>query len=214
MLGERSARAFGEHDDLRFHVVAGLEVRFRLILLVDAFVVGAHTGDAIAVVEQLRTGESGENRDPRLFDFAGQPLHEPVDRDDIVAVIAQRRRRNRKLVMTLAGEEVDAFLVNLGVERSFFFEAGQQFLHRARIEQGARQAVLSGLARFFEDVDIFFGKLRVGMMRVVLVDQLREAQSAGHASGPAADDDHVGRHLRMLDVRERLTKDKHLALRL
>ena len=47
LLGERSAGAFGEHDDLRLHVVAGLEIRFRLVLFVDTLVVGAHAGDAM-----------------------------------------------------------------------------------------------------------------------------------------------------------------------
>ena len=46
LLGERSASAFGEHDDLRLHVVARLEIRFPLILFVDALVVGAHADDA------------------------------------------------------------------------------------------------------------------------------------------------------------------------
>ena len=38
---------FREHGDLRLQVVAGLKVRFLLVLFVDAFVVGANAGDAI-----------------------------------------------------------------------------------------------------------------------------------------------------------------------
>ena len=53
LLGQRSARALGKHHDLGFDVIAGLEVRLRLILFVDALVVGAHTSDAIAIVEKL-----------------------------------------------------------------------------------------------------------------------------------------------------------------
>ena len=214
LLGQRSARAFGEHDDFRFHVIAGLEIRFLLVLFVDALVVGAHAGDAIAVVEQFRSGKARENRDPRLFDFARQPLHEPVDRDDVVAVILQRRRRERKLVMAGARQKVNAFFVDHGVERGFAFESGQQFFHRARIEQRAGEAVLSGFARFFEHVDIFFAELRFGMARVVVVDQLRKPQRAGHARRAAADDDDIGRHFRMFDVGERLAEDQHGAFAL
>ncbi len=50
LLRERSAGALGEHDDFRLDVVAGLEIRFWLVLLVNALIVRAHAGDAIAVV--------------------------------------------------------------------------------------------------------------------------------------------------------------------
>ena len=149
-------RAFGKHDDLRLDVVARLEIRFLLVLFVDALVVGADADDAIAVEKQFRSGETGEDRDPRCFDFARHPLHEAVDRDDVVAVVAHRRRRDGKLVVLIARQEVNRFLVNYGVERGFVFESRQKFLHGARIEERAGKAVLSGLARFFEHVDIFF----------------------------------------------------------
>jgi hypothetical protein len=46
------------------------------------------------------------------------------------------------------------------------------------------------------------------VLRVVLVDELRKPQRAGHARGPAADDDHVGLHLRALDAFQRSTEDQ------
>ncbi len=130
-----------------------------MVLFVDAFVVGAHAGDSIAVwvtlKEQFRSGEAGENRDPRGFDFGRQPLHKSVDRDDVVAMIPQRGRRDGKLVMARARQEVNSIFVDHRVERSFVFESGQKFFHGARIEERARKAVLSSFARFFEHVDIF-----------------------------------------------------------
>jgi hypothetical protein len=45
------------------------------------------------------------------------------------------------------------------------------------------------------------------MLRVVLVDQLRKPQSAGHASRSATDDDHVGWHLRAFNSFERFAKN-------
>ena len=107
---QRSASAFGEDGDFGFKVVAGLEVRLLLIFLVDAFVVGAHADDAVAVVEQFGAGESGEDGDARLFHFAAEPLHEFVDRDDVIAMIAQRRRRDGQFELAVLGKEVDGFL--------------------------------------------------------------------------------------------------------
>ncbi len=47
------------------------------------------------------------------------------------------------------------------------------------------------------------------MLGVVLVDQLREPQSTRHARGAAADDNHVGRHLRAVNAFERFAEDQH-----
>jgi hypothetical protein len=52
------------------------------------------------------------------------------------------------------------------------------------------------------------------MARVVIVNQLRKPQRAGHARRPTADDDDIGWHLRMLDVRKRLAEDQHLEISL
>ena len=62
LLGQRAARALGENHDLGLQVVARLEIRFRLVLFVHALVVGADASDAIAVEQQFRPGESGEDR--------------------------------------------------------------------------------------------------------------------------------------------------------
>ena len=175
LLGERPARAFGENDDLGLEIVAGLEVGFRMSFFVDALVVSANAGDAVALEKQFRSGESGEDRDAGFFDLASEPLHELVQRDDVVAVIAKERRCDGKLEFRFFCEEVDAFLDHFRVERRLLFEVGQQFRNRTGVEQSSREAVLSDLAGFLEDVDIFLAELRVGMRRVVRVDQLRKA---------------------------------------
>ena len=48
------------------------------------------------------------------------------------------------------------------------------------------------------------------MLRIVLINELRKAQRARHACGPAANDDHVGGHLRAFDAFERFAKNEHL----
>ncbi len=127
-------------------------------------------------------------------------------------MIPQRWRRDGKPVMAGARQEVNSIFVDHRVERGFAFESGEQFFHGAWIEERAGKAVLSGFARFFEHVDIFFAERRFGMAGVVIVNQLRKPQRAGHARGPTADDDDVGWHFGVLDVGERLAEDQHLAI--
>jgi hypothetical protein len=47
------------------------------------------------------------------------------------------------------------------------------------------------------------------MLRIVLVNELRKTQRTSHAGGPAADNDNVGVHPRMLDIWERFAEDQH-----
>ena len=182
-----------------------------MAFFVHAFVVGADAGDAVAVVKKFGAGESGEDGDAGFFDLAAQPLHEAIQRDDVVAMVAQRRRSDGQLELALLGEKVDGFFRDFGVERGFFLESGKQFAHGSRVEQRAGEAVLADLAGFFENVDVFFAELRVGMRGVMCVDKLRQAQRAGHAGRPAADDDYVGRHLRALDAFDRFAENQQAA---
>src|SRR5690242_14652929 len=48
------------------------------------------------------------------------------------------------------------------------------------------------------------------MRGIVRVDQLRKPQGTGHPSRPAADNDHIGRHLRPLNTFNRFAEDEHL----
>jgi hypothetical protein len=47
------------------------------------------------------------------------------------------------------------------------------------------------------------------MPGVVLIDQLSQAKSASHARRTSADNDHVGRHDRMVHLGERLAENQH-----
>ena len=58
LLGERAARALGQDQYLRLQVVAGLEIRLGLVLLVHALVVGAHAGDACRLRAAARCRQS------------------------------------------------------------------------------------------------------------------------------------------------------------
>ena len=165
LLGQRAARAFGEDDHLGLQIVAGLEVGFLLAVLVHAFVVGADAGHAAFLKQQLGAGEAGEHGDAGFLHLAAQPLHKAVDGDNVVAVIAHGRRRDGKLELAAAGQVIDRFLGDLGIERRFLLEAGQQLAHGARIEQRAGEAMRADVARFLQQVDVFLAQLGVGMFR-------------------------------------------------
>ena len=111
------------------------------------------------------------------------------------------------LNLPFSSEKVNRLFRDFGIERSFLLETGKQFAHGAGIEQCAGEAVLADLAGLLEDVNIFFAELRVGILRVVMIDELREPQSTRHASWPAADDDDIGGHLGTFDVGERFAEN-------
>ncbi len=134
LLGQRSARAFGENGDFSVEIVTRLEVGLRMAFLVHTFVIGLNAGNAVAVEKQFRACESGEDRNAGLFDLAAQPLHEAIQGDDVIAVIAQRGRRDGQLELALFGEKVNGLFRHLGIERGFFFESGKEFAHGSRIE--------------------------------------------------------------------------------
>src|SRR5689334_20541634 len=92
LLGQRSARAFAQNCDFGFQIVAGLKVGFWLVELVDTLVVSSHTDYAVIFDQQFGTRKTIEDGDSSLLDFLPHPLHEAIDGDDVVAVIAQRRR--------------------------------------------------------------------------------------------------------------------------
>ena len=201
LLGKRAASAFGENDNLRAQIVSRLEVALLLAALVHAFVVGAHANHAPRFEQKLGAGESGEDGDTSFLHLAAKPLHELVDGDDVVAVIAHRRRRDGELEFAGAGQEVNRFFHNRRVERRFLLEAGKQFAHGAWIEQRTGEAMRADVTRLLQQIDVLFGKRRFRVPGVVFVNQLRKPQSTRHAGGTSADDDDIGFHHRTLERR-------------
>src|SRR5207244_2828931 len=159
-FGERAARAFSEDDNFGLQIITRFEIRLGVVLLVNALVVCANSGNTITIEQQLGAGEAGEDRDSSLFYFASQPFHKAIQRNDVIAVISQRRRRDGKLELAFFSKKVDCFFAHFSIERSFLFETGKQFAHRPRIKQRAGKTVLADLTRFLKNID-FFTKLRI-----------------------------------------------------
>ncbi len=91
--GEVPPAALGEHGGLGLDVGAGLEVAERLAVLAAALVAGAHADDAAVLHDQLRRGGLGEDVGAGLLGLALLEARERRDRDDLVAVVLERRRR-------------------------------------------------------------------------------------------------------------------------
>ena len=95
------------------------------------FVAGPHANDLRAVGQHRLAREAGEEIDAGGLDLLGQPLGELVERDDVVAVVAERRRRNRQPNLPSRREVVDVVLVHLGFERrALRLEVGNELAER------------------------------------------------------------------------------------
>ena len=84
LLGAGAARAFTENRHFGAKIVPWLEVRFRLTVLVDSFVIRLHADDLVAVEKHLAGGKSSKDGDAGRFHFFRHPLDKLVDGDDIV----------------------------------------------------------------------------------------------------------------------------------
>src|SRR4029453_18056647 len=124
--------AVGEDGDARADVDARLEGRLHLPMPAETAVTGTPPRDSIAVVQDFSSGESRKDVDAFGLDQPTQPLHETTERDDEVAVIVERRRRDREFELAPAGQEIDAVVADGGAERcAALFEV------RDEIAQGA-----------------------------------------------------------------------------
>ena len=110
LFGEVAAHAVGEDRHFGVNVDAGLEARLPLPVLADAAVARAHAENPLAIHQEVGAGKSREQIDAFRFDETGEPLHERAQRDDVVAVVGERRRREREPDLAVRCEKIDAIL--------------------------------------------------------------------------------------------------------
>ena len=67
-----------------------------LAVAADAAIAGSHANDALPLHQQLGAGKPGKHVDAFGLDEARKPFAELLHRDDVVAVIPERRRRDRE----------------------------------------------------------------------------------------------------------------------
>ena len=119
----------------------GLDRAARRAVLADAAIAGADADHARALEQHRLAGEAHEQIDAGGLDLPGQPLDELAERDDVVAVIAERRRRDRQPELAARRQVVDAVGADLaGQRRALGDEVGDQLGQRRRIEQRPGQA--------------------------------------------------------------------------
>ena len=154
LFGQVAADTVGENRDLRVDLDARLEALAFVAMAAHAAVPRPHADDTVAVHQQLGRGKTREHVDALRVDEPRQPFSKLLNRDDVIPVVAERRRREGKLDLARSCEEVDAILVDLcGQRRPFGFEVGDQLPEGTRIQHGARQQMRTGFRRFFEEGD-------------------------------------------------------------
>ena len=132
----------------------GSNVLAFLAVAADATVARSHADDAVSLHQQLGAGKPGKHVDAFRLDEARKPLAELLQRDDVVAVIPKRRRRDRKFDLAGLRKEVDAIFAHLRRKRrALGLEIGNQLCKRARIEHRSRQQMRAGLGGLLEHRD-------------------------------------------------------------
>src|SRR6185437_7420997 len=160
MFGERTACPFGEHSNLRAKLVTWSEVVLGAIVLVASFILGDDSGDSIAFVDKLRAGKLREDVYARRFDQPAQPLHQLAERDHIIAVIAQWRRRDGQLPRSATCQEINSVIRDDSIKRRRRREVRNEFGEAARIENGAGKLVCTEFASLLEDINVLGRKFR------------------------------------------------------
>ena len=141
--GQMAPGALGQHGGLGGDVGAGLEVAQRVAVLAAALVAGADAAHDAVLDEQLRGGGLGEDVGAGLLGLLGQPARQLGDRDDVVAVVAERRRRRLERQGPVGAQHpVDRVLVDLAVGRPVLgLEVGEELLQARRAHHRAREVV-------------------------------------------------------------------------
>ena len=209
LLGERAARAFGEHCHFCAQFVTGREIVLGLAVLVDAFVFGDDAGDAIAFVNQFAAAELCEKVYAGGFHQAAEPLGDFVQRNDVIAGVHKRRRSNRRAERGTFGKEQRGRISHRSIERSSFCEVRYQFSKRLRIHDRAGKLVRANFAAFFQHVNILRRQFGLGAGRGVRFDEIGKVQRTGESRRPRTDDQHIRFELLALHAHGHAVSAKH-----
>jgi len=190
-IGQVAPAALGEHGRLGRDVGAGLEVAELLALSAAPLVAGAHPHHGSVLDYQLRRRGLGQQVGPGLLRLGLHIATKRRDRDHLVAVVAQWRRRRDADLRPAIGHEIDRLLLYLAKGEALSApliaaEVGEELLQRARPHHRPGEVVAAAGLRLLDDGD---GDLAEALHRLGIVgEQLQQAVGAGEAGGAAADD--------------------------
>ena len=176
---------------LRLHVGARLEVAQRLAVLAAALVARAHADDRAVLDDELRRRGLGEDVGAGLLGDALLVARHRRHRDDLVAVVLERRRRRDLHRLRRARHEVDGFLVDRAEREALRApvlarQVGEELLQRPRPHDRARQVVPAAGLRLLDDRHRHLAE-RLEQLLVV-GQQRQQAVGARQARRAAADD--------------------------
>src|SRR5215472_2781396 len=119
LLGQGAANTLSKNGHFCQDINAGFKIGFGLAVLVYAFVSGPDADYPVVLspVKHLSPRELGKNIDPGRLAFFAQPSNKLVQRDNIVAVIVQRRRYGKAEAAALR-HEINFLVANRPLQRS------------------------------------------------------------------------------------------------
>ena len=190
--GQMAPGALGQHGGLGGDVGARLEVAQRVAVLAAALVARADAAHGPVLDQQLRGRRLGEDVGAGLLGLLGQPARELGDRDDVVAVVAERRRRRLERQGPVGAQHpVDRVLGDLAVGRPVLgLEIGEELLEPRRAHHRAGQVVGAAHLALLDDRHRHLAEALhdVGPTHPLVGQQLQELVGARQAGGAAADD--------------------------
>ena len=154
LFGQRAARTFAENDDARVNVGAGLVVRFRLAVVIESLIAGAHADDAVLVPEQLLAGKGGKDLRAGFLGLVAEPLGHFLQRRDVLTGVTQRRRHERRLDFSARSQKPQLVAGDRRLDGGTFAPIGQELVERAGIHYRTREPVISNLAALLDDQDL------------------------------------------------------------
>ena len=169
-LRQRAAHAFAQHRNLREQIDARFEIGLLLPFPVDAFVASAHADDAVILaIEHFGAGKLRKDVHARRFALLSKPGCQTVQRNDVIAMIVEWWRVDRRPNRSAIGEIHELIVLDLSFQRrAFLFEVRDQFSESARIHHGAGERMRANRRSFFDYRNLSLAE------RVVLFVVLRD----------------------------------------
>src|SRR6185369_12724369 len=134
-------------------------------------------------------GKLGKDIDACFFTFFAQPCGEAIQRDDVIAVVVERRRSYRRTNSVFRRQVQKEVFLHGRLERSALFDkVRNKFLQRARIHHCAGKNVRADGGAFLDHGDLDVAELVIAGGFVVLLDEAREVERAAEVCWSSADE--------------------------